>query len=140
MKVGDYSELRIPSIEEIRDDGFFVPYVATLKRIFAEILGWPESRTLAWVEQRLQYDWFRLYFGHATPCDDAASVIVPASLRERLITRGISTHDVHAEIHRVLEGCGDSYSIHPDEDVDYDWERVRGSIADIVKKYEAVVA
>ena len=140
MEPKEYPPHRTPSIEETRGEDFFQPYVATLKKIFAEILGWSEPKTLAWVEQQLQHDWYRSFFGHSTPCDDAAAVIVPVALRERLIARRISTHGIHAAIHLALEGSADTYNMHPDTDPDYEWQRVRDEIADIIKEYETQAA
>ena len=140
MESKEYPPHKTPSIEETRGEEFFQPYVNTLKKIFAEILGWPEAQTLAWIEERLQHGWFRSWFGHDTPCDDAASAIVPAALRERLIERHISTVGIHKDITLVLEGSGDTYNMHPDTDPDYDWQRVRDEIADIIKEYETQAA
>jgi hypothetical protein len=136
MKPEEYPPLKIPSIEETRSEDSFQPYVNTLKKIFGEILGWTEAHTEAHVERQLQETHFRSWFGHTTPCDDAASVIVPAALRRRLIARRISTVGIHNEITLALEGMRDTYNMHPDTDPDYDWQRARDEIADIIKEHE----
>ena len=78
--------------------------------------------------------------GHTTPCDDAASVIVPPALRERLVARRISTVGIHKKIRHALEGFAKSDNIHPDTDPSYDWEEAKGRIAEIIREYETIVA
>jgi hypothetical protein len=132
-------ENKAPTIEEIRNDGFFQPYVNTLKRVFSEILGWPESRTIEYVEQELQHHWFRSYFGHDTPCDVAASVIVECTLRDRLIAKRVSTVDVTKEIVFALQGSADTYKMHPDTDPHFNWQLARDKISDIIKECERML-
>jgi hypothetical protein len=127
---------RVPSIQEIRDDDYFPAYVNTLKKIFAEILGWPHTRTTAYIEDRLQHSWFRSWFGHETPCHDAAPVIVPEALMQQLIKCRISTVGVCKDIHHALEASRETYNMFPDTDPGYDWQRARDEIADIIKEWE----
>ncbi len=136
MEANQYPPFRVPSIEEIRDEDCFVPYVKTLRKVFAEVLRWTRYETDTYIEHQLQESSFRSFFGHDTPCQNAASVIVPKTLKDKLIAHRISTVDIHNEIKEVLEGSRETYNIHPDADPDYDWQRARDEIADIIKEYE----
>ena len=136
MEPNEYRPSKVPSIEEIRDDENFQPYLKTLTKILGEILGWSRYRTKALVEERLQHPWFRSFFGHHTPCDDAASVIVRETLMQRLIACRISTCDIIKEIHHTLEGSRETYNTHPDTDPGYNWQQARDEIADIIKEWE----
>ena len=140
MEASDYQPYRVPSIEDIRAEDFFVPYVKTLKKVFAEVLRWTQYETNAYIENQLQRDSFRSFFFQYTPCQDAAGVIVPTTLKDKLIAHGISTCDILNEITEVLEGTRDTYDMHPDTDPDYDWQRARDEIADVIKQYERIAA
>ncbi len=136
MEANEYPPYRVPSIEDVRGEDYFLPYARTLRKVFAEVLGWTQYETNAYIEKRLQESSFRSFFGHYTPCQDAASAIVPARLRDKLSAHGISTVDIHKAITEVLEGSNETYNIHPDTDPDYDWQRARDEIADIILEYE----
>ncbi len=136
MEANQYPPFRVPSIEDIRGEDFFAAYAKTLRKIFAEVLRWTRYETDAYIEHQLQQSSFRSFFGHDTPCREAASVIIPRTLRDQLVEHRISTVDIHNEITEVLEGSRQSYNIHPDSDPDYDWQRARDEIADIIKEYE----
>jgi hypothetical protein len=62
MESKQYPPFRVPSIEDIRADDFFVPYVKTLRKVFAEILRWTRYETDAYIERKLQLDYWRVWF------------------------------------------------------------------------------
>lgn len=119
-----YYDSTIPSIADIKSDSFYEAYVNTLKKIFAEFLGWSEDRTLSYVEQQLQNKGFRRSLELKTPFSDASFLLIPESLRDRL--RGFDLIQLQDKIWKVLDGSGDPR---------YDWQKAKRKVARLLKKH-----
>jgi hypothetical protein len=113
-------------------------YLNTWKRLFKELKGWDEETTLAWAEQwkdgLMGRGFSRVY--HDRPAKTAVRSLVEESVKAAV---GPKIHHLYNDLLGLLEGEEENPNgrpiIHPDTLENYDWERVRRRMAELIKNY-----
>jgi hypothetical protein len=130
-----FYESKTPSIQDVKNAGFYESYLKTLKKIFAEFLGWTDAQIASYVEQQLQDQGFRSRFGHNKPFSEVIFLLIPESIRNRL--RGIALVQLHDRIYEALKSSGDTNNMLPNKNPPYDWQGAKRKVAAILREHEA---
>lgn len=113
-------------------------YLKTLKRLFKELKGWDEEKTLQWTEK-----WSEALSGRDPsliiyekgPVDRAVQALVDDDVKKAAGDRLI---DLHLQLRGIIYRDGNlpwDLTIHPDLIEDYDWALVRKEIAEATQKF-----
>ena len=128
--------MKTPSVKQIKSDPTFPIFIGTYKKLLWELLGWSESRSVAYVEKSLRRPEVRLFFYHDTPCYVVARLVTWETLGNRIV--GLPLIRLEARIWHELEGSRKTYNTSPDRDPNYDWVAAKRRVRRLLREAEQI--